>query len=490
MLPEPGELEELLRLEARVRAKIRAASIYGMEVEVLEGVEAELRAFADRLAAGDPGLLDEDGDADPSGAFLGEELRARVLRAKLEGELARIEVLPWGVGAVLRRARPGRPGVFFATRTRPMPGAERGHRYRRYVELEPGEGASGLVDSDLEILRRIDPEAGTPGEIEGVDLEAAWRRACEGIAAEHNRRTDPRTAQEAIGPAQRFALELLRDPAVVLPEGAERAEAALSVERSSAVRRALNELWAAAREGGISRKEAAARIVELAEQLGLQPVGWTNSRSPSARTTSVSSAGWRCWRRRRSRRRLAPAALACRSPTSTCAARAGPRSGAWRRRRTRCARRARRRERRLLQLLAHRLRLERLDPVRADEAAGLDEAGQLVAGEQGPLQRGVARDREVLGVGEDRLDHLLRPALLAQDRRAVLRVAVERRVDLVIEIVQERGRAPQLLVLPEAGGVGADARLDPERVAEQRLALRVRRQRLPGTVSGRSHRVG
>ncbi len=203
MLPEPGELEELLRLEARVRAKIRAASIYGMEVEVLEGVEAELRAFADRLAAGDPGLLDEDGDADPSGAFLGEELRARVLRAKLEGELARIEVLPWGVGAVLRRARPGRPGVFFATRTRPMPGAERGHRYRRYVELEPGEGASGLVDSDLEILRRIDPEAGTPGEIEGVDLEAAWRRACEGIAAEHNRRTDPRTAQEAIGPAQR-----------------------------------------------------------------------------------------------------------------------------------------------------------------------------------------------------------------------------------------------------------------------------------------------
>ncbi len=272
MLPEPGELEELLRLEARVRAKIRAAAIYGMEVEVLEGVEAELRAFADRLAAGDPGLLDEDGDADLSGAFLGEELRARVLRARLEGELARIEALPWGIGAVLRRTRPGRPGVFFATRTRAMQGAERGHRYWRYVELEPDEGASGLVDSDLEMLRRIDPETGTPGELEGVDVEAAWRRACEDIVAEHNRRADPRTAQEAIGPAQRFALDLLRDPAVVLPEGAERAEAALRVERSSAVRRALNEVWTDARDERISRNEAAAMIVDLAERLGLQPV--------------------------------------------------------------------------------------------------------------------------------------------------------------------------------------------------------------------------
>ena len=276
MLPEPGELEELLRLEARIRAKIRAASIYGMEVEVLAGVEAELRAFADRLAGGDPGLLEEDGDADLSGAFLGEELRARVMRARLEGELARIEALPWGIGAVLRRAPggrpPGRPGVFFATRTKPMPGAPRGHGYWRFGALAPAEGR-GRLDSDLEMLRRIDPESGTPGEVEGVDLEAAWRLASEDIVAEHNRRADPRTAQAAIGPAQRFALELLRDPAVVLSEGAERADAALRVERSSAVRRALNEIWTATREERISRNEAAARIVDLVERLGLQPVG-------------------------------------------------------------------------------------------------------------------------------------------------------------------------------------------------------------------------
>ncbi len=53
MLPEPGELEELLGLETRVRAKIRAAGVYGMEVEVIEGIESELRSYAERLAEGD-----------------------------------------------------------------------------------------------------------------------------------------------------------------------------------------------------------------------------------------------------------------------------------------------------------------------------------------------------------------------------------------------------------------------------------------------------
>src|SRR5262249_37264319 len=42
MLPEPGDLEEMLKLEALVRAKIRAAGVYGMEVEVIGGIESEL----------------------------------------------------------------------------------------------------------------------------------------------------------------------------------------------------------------------------------------------------------------------------------------------------------------------------------------------------------------------------------------------------------------------------------------------------------------
>ncbi|MDP9224728.1 MAG: SNF2-related protein, partial [Actinomycetota bacterium] len=59
MLPEPGELEHLLRLEATILRKILAASVFGMESEVIEGVEVELRNYAARLASGDETLLDE-----------------------------------------------------------------------------------------------------------------------------------------------------------------------------------------------------------------------------------------------------------------------------------------------------------------------------------------------------------------------------------------------------------------------------------------------
>nr|MDQ3320767.1 SWF/SNF helicase family protein [Actinomycetota bacterium] len=273
MLPEPGELEQLLKLEARVRAKILAASIYGMESEVLDGIETELRSYAKRLAEGD---LDQAGEIEEdvaSDAFVGEQLRARLARAREEGELRRVESLPWGIGAVVRpplwRAR-GRPGVFFGARTRAMPGADRGYRYWRFIEFED-EGES--LASDLEILRRIDPDgADELPDAAGIDLEGAWRRAATEIVAEHNRRADPRAAQESIGAAQRFALDLMRDPAVILPSGAETAAEALSVERSSAVRRRLNEIRAELTEESITRNEAVAAIVALVEELGLQPV--------------------------------------------------------------------------------------------------------------------------------------------------------------------------------------------------------------------------
>jgi hypothetical protein len=150
-----------------------------------------------------------------------------------------------------------------------------GFRYWRYIELE-GE----LVESDLEMLRRIDPEGSTSADLGGADLETAWKQAAASIVEEHNLRADPRAAQEAIGPAQRFALELLRDPTVILPEGAERAEEALSVERSSAVRRELNGIQAELREERISASEAAAQVVRLVERLGLQPVSLDDVPAP------------------------------------------------------------------------------------------------------------------------------------------------------------------------------------------------------------------
>ena len=55
----------------------------------------------------------------------------------------------------------------------------------------------------------------------------------------------------------------------------------------------------------------------------------------------------------------------------------------------------------------------------------------------------------MLGVGEDGLDHLVGIALLAQDRRAVLGMLVERRMDLVVEVVEQRRHTPELLVAAE-----------------------------------------
>ena len=223
-----------------------------------------------------------------SGAFIGELLRAVVDRATAEGEPQRVERLPWGVGAAFRRTRESRssgaPGIFFATRTRPMPGAEDGYRYWRYVETS-GE----VVDSELEMLRRIDPAGSEEADAGGLDLESAWGLAASSIVEEHNGRADPR--RERIGPAQRSALEVLRDPAVALPRGAERAVEALSVERSSAVRKGLNQIRNDLEEERISRDEAARRIVDVVEAFGLQPVPVEEP----PREIDVDDLGVVCW---------------------------------------------------------------------------------------------------------------------------------------------------------------------------------------------------
>jgi hypothetical protein len=57
---------------------------------------------------------------------------------------------------------------------------------------------------------------------------------------------------------------------VILPEGAEHAEEALSAARGTAVRRALNEIRDDVRGERISRNEAAQKVVGLVNDLGLQ----------------------------------------------------------------------------------------------------------------------------------------------------------------------------------------------------------------------------
>jgi len=292
MLPDPGELERLLGLEARIQSKIVAAGVYGMESDVIEGtIAGELHAYADRLAAGDEDLLDE-GEAE-SGAFVGEQLRRIIDRAVREGEAQRILNLPWGVGACFRQTEAGRstgaPGVFLAIRTPPSPGEEDGRRYWRYVELVSGD----LQTNDLEILRRIDPTGGepVPDGIGEVDLEAAWQCAAADVVDVHNRRTDIREEQEAIGPRQRWALDVLRDPGVAYAPGAEEAEEALSAGRSSAVRKALGAVETSVLAGHVTIDEAAIAIVAVVEQFGLRPV----DEPALPRRVTADDLGVVCW---------------------------------------------------------------------------------------------------------------------------------------------------------------------------------------------------
>jgi superfamily II DNA or RNA helicase len=291
MLPLAGELERLLGLEARVRMKIKAASgVYGMESAVIEGMELdELRAFADRLVEGDATLLDEA--ERESGAFVGEELRRVIARAAAEGELERVMALPWGIGACIRqtpeRAARGGPGVFFACRTPPMQDAEDGYRYWRYVEMPSGT----LLDGDLEMLRRIDPEGLAEVPADALDLERAWEIAATDIVVTHNARADLRGQEEPIGPRQTWALEVLRDPLVAWADGADLAEEALAVARSSTVRRALGEVEAAAIASEIGRDEAARRIVAIVAEFGLRPV----PPPPLPRTITADDLGVVCW---------------------------------------------------------------------------------------------------------------------------------------------------------------------------------------------------
>jgi superfamily II DNA or RNA helicase len=271
MLPTPGDLDQLLQLEARIAAKVAAAGVFGMESGVIEGDEIARRIYADlqdlteRIEEGDTSLLEEGDDA--GGAFAGEELRAMLLRAFTEGEVARLRKLPWGVGTAFRQGAGvpsrGPAGTFFACRTTAASGNQ---RYWRLV-TPTGE----ILSDELPLLRAISPGNAQPATA-ALDIEAAWRLAVEDVVAEHNARADPAHAEERLPASQRWAVSVLRDPTVVLPAGAEEADELLGVPRSSAVRAALSDTQRQVADGRLSRDQAAQAIVATTSEFGLTPV--------------------------------------------------------------------------------------------------------------------------------------------------------------------------------------------------------------------------
>ena len=269
LLPEQGDLDRLLRLEARLQSKIQAANIsVGMETPVLEDMMPESQIYADlseftgRLSKGDTSLLDERGES--GSTFAGELFRARLRRASEEGELNRLRALSWGIGAAFAQQSPTltEPAVFFACRTRSD------ERYWRMVS----QSGKILYRDDLPMLRLIDPQDQPGISIpDGLDLEQLFSVAADDICAHHNESIESNQFA-SLPPSQLWALGVLRSPDAALGDEYEIVERALSAGRGNAVLRELTALRRIYEGGGMSASKCARKIAKIVERYGLRPV--------------------------------------------------------------------------------------------------------------------------------------------------------------------------------------------------------------------------
>ncbi len=274
LLPKKGDLDSLLKLEAKLQAKIQAANAaVGMETQVLKEVSAEsqiyadLAGFVDRLSKDDRSLLDEAGVQEDGAAFAGELFRAYIQRAAEEGEVKRLMNLPWGMGAAFASRSEGvdEPAVFFACRTRAD------ERYWRVVS----RSGEILHRDDLPMLRLIDPEGEAGCPIPGdLDLDRLFAEAADDICKDHNALVDDPTRRTSGLPAsQRWVLEeILRSPDAPLGDEYDSADEALSAGRNNLVLRALSKVRREYEAGGMSVTDCARRILEVVERFGLRPV--------------------------------------------------------------------------------------------------------------------------------------------------------------------------------------------------------------------------
>ena len=236
------------------------------DVETESQVYADLNTFVERLSSGDATLLDEKEVGGETGsAFAGELFRSHLRRAAEEGEVSRLQGLPWGIGAafVQPSSTLSEPVVFFACRTRSD------ERYWRVVS----QSGVILFREDLPMLRLIDPH-GQPGcpVPDELDMERLFAVAADDICAAHNALLDPETRFASLPASQRWALNVLRSPDAPAGEEYDEGDQALSAGRNNLVRRDLSELRREYEGGGMSVADCARRIIEVVAKFGLRPV--------------------------------------------------------------------------------------------------------------------------------------------------------------------------------------------------------------------------
>lgn len=295
-----GELDQILSLYDRLRQKIAHANIsVGMEAPVFEDAAAIERNFADtseqirEIAAENERVLD---DAERQlDAFSGEEFRMELRTALAAERLRELLAMPHGAGSGFRDVElpEGTRGVFFGVRvllgSRPVPG-DTDERAWRYVDVAAPEEP---ITDELEILRRIRCEEGTPRELpNGIQptLYELWESTQRAILAEYEERLDPAAAATRIPASQSWAIDLLaaEGPSLAelgVPASALReAAGALSVPRGPLVLRALSARRRELRDGDVTPAGAAIGILDVVQREGLRPPDADSQTAPSTIT--------------------------------------------------------------------------------------------------------------------------------------------------------------------------------------------------------------
>ncbi len=257
------ELDALLALEERIRAKLeQAARSIGVEDEVIpkgavsQRVFTETREQIEALRREDAGLLENNGEG--ANAYSGEEYRQE-LRQGLDEYGEELTSLPWAVGAGFKGLRRGH---FFCAKIGDTP-------YLRFVPADGGD----IIDDRLGCLRLVTCEPNTERHLPDdmrMGAYAAWDKARDHIHAEWTFFTDPANVQPKVSSLLRRAAQHLRaNPPLdvtlaYLNAIVESLEAPLS-------RRLENSIREVFKPDSDDRRAVSAAIIAKVQELGLRP---------------------------------------------------------------------------------------------------------------------------------------------------------------------------------------------------------------------------
>ena len=256
------ELDALLELERRIRAKLaQAAASIGVESEVIPDgavsnqVFAETREQIEALRREDAGLLENNGER--VNAWSGEEYRQE-LRQALNNRGEEILGLPWAAGSGFIGLRKGH---FFCARI----GEE------VYLRFVPAEGA--IVADLLGCLRLVTCAETTERHLpEGLRVAAweAWGAARDHIYKEWMRLTDPKNVQPQVASLLRRVGRHLRayPPRSLNREALYDVIAAVEAPLPPRAERAIRETFAREQDDAVTISD---NIVMKVRELGLRP---------------------------------------------------------------------------------------------------------------------------------------------------------------------------------------------------------------------------